>query len=236
MHNTVVIKQLLNQITLFYSVFVQLHCFMLIPYSKTKDKHMKTIKPIAYIKWLTLYVVVFSTLFSSLGYAGGSYHQSHHLVNWAKVTRVEPITHRVERRIPEEQCWNEQVKYYDGHRDHYRDRGNSYTSTIVGGIIGGALGNAVGHKKKNKKIGTAVGAILGASIGSEIGASGRKHHKVSTSRYRNERRCEVTYHVNYEEEILAYRVWFRYKGEEYKTRMNHKPGKKIKVRVSVEPI
>ena len=129
---------------------------------------MKTIKWITDIKWLTTYVFLFSMIFSSLGYAGGRHHSS---VSWATVTRVEPITHRVERRVPEEQCWNEQVKYYDD----YRDSGNSYTSTIVGGIIGGALGNAVGHKKKNKNIGTAVGAILGASIGSEIGSNGRKN-------------------------------------------------------------
>lgn len=183
------------------------------------------------IKWLTTSVVLFSMMFSAMADAGGRHHKSTH---WAKVTRVEPITHMVERRVPEEQCWNEQVKYYDDHRGH-RGRDNSYTSTIVGGIIGGALGNAVGHKKKNKKIGTAVGAILGASIGSDVGAHGRKH-KRSRRHYRNERRCDVTYHTNYEEEILAYRVWFRYKGEEYKTRMNHKPGNKIKVRVSVEPV
>jgi uncharacterized protein YcfJ len=204
---------------------------------------MKTIKSTTDIKWLTTCVVLFSLIFSSMTYAGGRHHKS---VHWAKVTRVEPITHRVERRIPEEQCWNQQVKYYDGYhnshnshyddyRDDYRDRGNSYTNAIVGGIIGGALGNAVGHKKKNKQIGTAVGAILGASIGNEIGANGRKH-KGSTSRYRKQHRCEVTYRVDYQEEILAYRVWFRYKGQEYKTRMNHKPGKRIKVSVSVEPI
>jgi uncharacterized protein YcfJ len=199
---------------------------------------MKTNQSITNIKWLTTYVVLFSLIFSSMANAGGRHHKpGHHKTErWAKVTRVEPITHRVERRVPEERCWNEQVKYYDGHQNGYRNNDNSYTSTIVGGIIGGALGNAVGHKKKNKQIGTAVGAILGASIGSEIGSNGRKHHQGSTHRYHKQHRCEVTYRVDYEEEILAYRVWFRYKGEEYKTRMNHKPGKSIKVRVSVEPV
>jgi uncharacterized protein YcfJ len=134
---------------------------------------MKTIKSTTDIKWLTTCVVLFSLIFSSMTYAGGRHHKS---VHWAKVTRVEPITHRVERRIPEEQCWNQQVKYYDG------------------------------------------------------------YHNSHNSRYRKQHRCEVTYRVDYQEEILAYRVWFRYKGQEYKTRMNHKPGKRIKVSVSVEPI
>jgi len=188
---------------------------------------MKTLRSFIDIKLLTTSVVLFLMTFSSQGYAGGRHHNS---INWAKVSRVEPITQTVERRVPERECWDEQVKYYEGHSDS----GNTYTSTIMGGIIGGALGNAVGHKKKNKQIGTAVGAILGASIGSDM-ASNDRRHKVKTSHYRNERRCNVTHHVNYEEEIIAYRVWYRYKGEEYKTRMNHKPGKKIKVRVSVEP-
>jgi len=180
------------------------------------------------IKLLTTSVVVFLLTFSSNLYAGGRHHSD---INWAKVTRVEPITHMVEHRVPERECWNEQVRYSDDY--HHSD--NTYTSTILGGVIGGALGNAVGHRKKNKKIGTAVGAILGASIGNDMASHGRKH-KPTTQRYRNKKHCEVTHHVNYEEEILAYRVWYRYKGEEYKTRMKHKPGRKIKVRVSVEPI
>mgnify|MGYP000203388184 CR=1 FL=1 len=185
---------------------------------------MKTISN----KYFITYVILLSMAFSSLASAGGRNHKD---VHWANVTRVEPIMRTVERRVPEERCWNEQVEYYDKHRD----RGNSYTSTIMGGIIGGALGNAVGHKKKNKQIGTAVGAILGASIGSELSSNGRRHNG-STSRYRTQQHCEVTYQVSYENEILDYHVWYRYKGEEYKTRMSYKPGKKIKVRVRVDPI
>ena len=188
---------------------------------------MTTIRTITHIKLLTTSMILFSMIFSSLAYAGGRNHKN---VHWAKVTRVEPITRMVERRVPEERCWNEQVEYYNDHHD----RGNSSTNTILGGIIGGALGNAVGHKKKNKQIGTAVGAILGASIASDI-SSNRRRHNGSTSRYRNQQRCDVTYQVSYQEDVLAYHVWYRYKGEEYKTRMNHKPGKKIKVRVNVEP-
>lgn len=191
---------------------------------------MTATKIISNPKWLTTYVVLFSMIFSSMALAGGRHHKSTH---WAKVTHVEPIMHTVERRVPDRQCWHEKVKYDD--RRNYHDRDHSYTSTIVGGIIGGALGNAVGHKKKNKKIGTAVGAILGASIGNEMASNGSSY-KGSSSKYRNHQRCDTTYRVDYEEEVLAYRVWFRYKGEEYKTRMNHKPGKKIKVRVSVEPV
>lgn len=170
--------------------------------------------------------VVFMLLLSSNSMAGS---RGGHSIDFARVVNVEPITKTIEKRRPEQDCWTEQVRHHD-----YSDRDHSYTSTILGGIIGGAIGNAVGHDKRNKKVGTAVGAILGASVGSDI-ASRERRHRQPESVYRNERRCETRHHISYEEQVVGYHVWYRYKGQKYKTRMNHKPGKKIKVRVSVEP-
>lgn len=149
--------------------------------------------------------------------------------DWAKVTNVEPITRTIEHSIPREECWTEQVRYEEPVQDN-----RSFTGTILGGVIGGAIGNAVGHKKKNKQIGTAVGAVLGASVGHDISNRGYSNSG-SRVTYKNERRCEVHTEVSYEEEVIGYHVWYRYHGEEYKTRMNHRPGNKIKVRVKVEP-
>ena len=155
---------------------------------------------------------------------------SHHgKANWAKVTNVQPIMRTIEHRIPREECWNEQVRY-----EEYADHGRSYTGTILGGIIGGAIGNKVGHNKTNKKIGTVVGAVLGASVGRDIS---NQHYSGSGTHvsYRNERRCVVNNEISYEEKVIGYHVWYRYHGNEYKTRMNHRPGKKIRVHVNVEP-
>lgn len=158
--------------------------------------------------------------------AKGSHHGK---AKWAKVISVEPITRTIEHSVPREECWTEQVRYEEPIKEE-----RSYTGTILGTIIGGAIGNAVGHKKKNKQIGTAVGAVLGASVGHDISNRG---HSGSRSRvtYRNERKCEVHNQITYEEEVVGYHVWYRYHGDEYKTRMNHRPGDKIKVRVNVEP-
>ncbi len=175
----------------------------------------------------SFFIFIQFLLLSSLSYAGGKHHGAE---DWAMVTQVEPITRMIEHRIPETHCWTEQVEYYQP-----RDSERSYTSTVLGGIIGGAIGNAVGHKKKNKQIGTAVGAILGASIGSDIGSKG-SHYTGGRPQRHNERRCETSHQVSYEEEIVGYKVWYRYHGQIYKTRMDHKPGKKIKVRVNVSPI
>ncbi len=154
----------------------------------------------------------------------------HSRIEYAKVTRVEPITREIERRVPVEECWTETVRY-----DAPPARGESMTGTILGGVIGGAIGNAVGHKKRNKQVGTAVGAILGASIGHDISRSSRyseRGHDV----YRDERRCETHYQTHYEEKVIGYNVWYRYNGENFSTRMDRDPGKKIRVRVSVTPL
>jgi len=153
----------------------------------------------------------------------------HGQAKWAKVTDVEPITRTVKHSIPREECWNEEVRYEEPVQGN-----RSYTGTILGGIIGGAIGNAVGHKKKNKQVGTAVGAVLGATVGHDISNGGYSNSGSRVS-YRNERRCESHNEVTYEEEVIGYHVWYRYHGDEYKTRMNHRPGNKIKVRIQVEP-
>lgn len=175
---------------------------------------------------LILPTVIIALTVSPLASAKGPHHGKG---KWAKVTSVEPISRTIERSIPREECWTEKVRYEEPVDDQ-----RSYTGTILGGIIGGALGNAVGHKKKNKQIGTAVGAVLGASVGNDISNRGYSNSRSRVS-YRNERRCETHNETTYEEEVIGYHVWYRYHGDEYKTRMDRRPGDKIKVRVNVEP-
>jgi len=169
-------------------------------------------------KILTSSLVV-AIMAAPLAQAGKGHGNGYGKVHWAKVTDVEPITRTVEYKTPVERCWNEQVRYED--RGSFES--GSYTSTVLGGIIGGAIGNAVGHKKKNKKIGVAVGSILGATIGHDIGQRDRRYRPGSVS-YKNERRCETQHNTLYDQEIVGYEVWYRYHGEEYKTRMNRRPG------------
>lgn len=157
-------------------------------------------------------------------------HHHHGKSRWAKVTNVEPIIRTIEHRVPQEDCWNEQVRY-----EEYASDGRSYTGTILGGIIGGAIGNKIGHNKTNKKVGTVVGAVLGASVGHDISNQGHSHSTSPKVSYQNQRHCEISYETSYEEQVIGYHVWYRYHGNEYKTRTNHHPGKKIKVRVHVAP-
>lgn len=175
---------------------------------------------------LTLPSVLISLSMALPAMAKGPHHDNS---DWAKVTHVDPITRTVEYSTPHQKCWNE--------RSHYqqpRHNNDSMTSTIMGGIIGGALGNAVGHSKKNKQVGAVVGSILGASVGHGL-SNNNSYDRHSNSSYYNGKRCTVENEIRYEEEVIGYHVSYQYRGEEYKTRMNHHPGKRLKVRVSVEP-
>ena len=153
----------------------------------------------------------------------------HNKSDWAKVTHVEPITRIVEHSTPHKTCWNERVHYTQP-----RHQQNSYTSTIMGGIIGGAIGNAVGHGKKNKQVGAVVGSLLGASVGHGMSNNTRQASQ-RYNNYHNSKRCNIEEQISYEEEIVGYHVSYKYRGDQYKTKMNRHPGKRIKVRVSVEP-
>ena len=155
---------------------------------------------------------------------------SHHAKSrWAKVTNVEPIMRTIEHRVPHKECWNEKVRYRES---NHHDR--SLTGTVLGGIVGGAIGNKIGHNRTNKKIGTVVGAVLGASVGHDLSSQRHSRSRGRTT-YSSERHCEVRHEVTYEEQVVGYNVWYRYQHNEYKTRMDHRPGKKIKIRVDVQP-
>lgn len=190
--------------------------------NKANNQH--TARPIK-----TIITLSFLAALAFAAQAHASPH-GHGSLDWAKVTQVEAVYRDVERREPDEHCWYEQNNYSDF---DYTDK--SYTSTIMGGIIGGAIGNAVGHKKKNKRIGTAVGAILGASIGHDIGER-QGNRSLGAQTHTSKKRCERSYRVVNEREHVGYDVWYRYHGQVYKTHMKHHPGKRIRVRVSVDPV
>ncbi len=157
------------------------------------------------------------------------YDKHPHYRDFAKVVHVEPISHRVERRIPRETCWTERVPVQ--HPRGYRNE--SYTDELIGGLIGGAIGNAVGHNKSNKKVQAVIGAAIGASIAHDLNRPRHRGYDVS---YQEEQRCAVEHDVEYHEEITGYHVTYRYHGKEYQTRMRQHPGKRIRVNVDVRPV
>ena len=141
----------------------------------------------------------------------------------ARVVKVKPMYERVEVIRPETRCWNETVY-------HHAPRHRSYTPSIAGAIVGGVVGNQFSQGRRRDAL-TVAGALLGASIGNDISNHHRRGHGYRSS----ERRCETIDHVEEEQELIGYRVKYRYKGQTGWINTKHDPGEFIQVRVSVEP-
>ncbi len=141
-------------------------------------------------------------------------------IHYAKVVSATPIYETVEINRPTQECWDERVV-------HRRSR--SHTGTIAGGILGGVIGNQFGHGR-GKAAMTVAGTLLGASVGRDISRDHGGRGYVT-----HERRCETVDHYVTEEQLVGYRVKYRYKGDIYRTRTDEHPGKRIPVEVSVKP-
>ena len=137
----------------------------------------------------------------------------------AKVIDARPVYESVEHRNPVEIC------DYDEYHDHYHDQTSSVTGAVVGGVIGAAIGSQITSSHHGDNVaGTIVGGVLGATVGSQAAAAKPQHHH---------QQCHVEYTSDYSEELVGYRVTYRYEGQEYQTRMQHNPGRFVRLRVEV---
>lgn len=171
--------------------------------------------------------VIVAYSFSGAVYAGKRGHNEARfddaMVDYAKVVRVKPLTRIVTSSVPRRECWDERVVYREPGR-------GSAAGTVLGGLIGGAIGNELGHHKSNKQVGAVAGALLGATIAHDVSKKPAREH------YATEEVCKVYHDSVEEEQIVGYRVRYRYHGQEFVTRMDEHPGNRIKVRVSVSPV
>lgn len=174
---------------------------------------------------MTLALMIGSLTFNPLAQAGHPVEQDRgEYFDEAKVVRVEPIVRQVRVSVPHEECWDEDVPvYHSGYR--------SATPMILGGIIGGVVGNTMG-KGHGKDAATVAGTILGGSIGRDIGHDAQRPPVYETA---HETHCKQVVDYREEERIEGYWVTYRYRGDEYVTRMPHDPGKRVRVRVTVQP-
>lgn len=139
----------------------------------------------------------------------------------ARVISSTPVYDRVNE--PRRQCWTETV----GHEERiYRDH-NSNGGAIFGAIAGGLLGSTIG-KGSGKVAAAAVGAATGAVIGDRMDDDNTYYR---TSRPRQVERCQVA--DNFRDVVVGYDVIYRYRGQEYSTRLPYDPGRWLDVNVNV---
>ena len=186
---------------------------------------MKTSKPV-----IAVILIIMSV--SALAESSHKRHKSHSrnlAYDFAKVVDVRPIYKEVEVSNPVTKCWDEPVIQVNT-----GTHPKSASGMAVGGILGGIIGHQIGNGRGNK-LATAVGTIIGAQIGHDA-VNGHTQASGQHSYTEYQKHCRVHQQVRYEEVLDAYRVTYRYQGERYEARMPYDPGKKIKLRISIEPV
>jgi uncharacterized protein YcfJ len=145
----------------------------------------------------------------------------------ARVIDAQPLYETVTVNTPREVCRQERYAITEPTRPR------SAAIPVLAAVIGGALGNAVGHSNTNKKVGTAVGAVLGGAVGLDI--ANRRQVVGGVTRYETRSVCSLEDNISTEENLVGYRVRYRYQGQVYVMRTDRHPGDTVRVRVDVTP-
>lgn len=162
------------------------------------------------------------------GHESRLYSKSASHIDYGKVVKVTPVYREVKVSTPVKECWQEPVT----RSKTVRHGSNSAGGALAGGLIGGIIGHQFG-KGRGNKLSTAVGTLIGAQLGHDAvrGSHASQHSYTSYENF-----CEVENKVSYEEVLDSYKVTYRYKGKKYKVDMPYDPGKRVKLRVSVDPV
>jgi uncharacterized protein YcfJ len=163
--------------------------------------------------------------------SGNGHHngRSAGVYDYARVLSAEPNFRYVTVTTPVQECWND----VDYHTVDRRPAGIG-ASTVFGAIVGGVVGHQFGSGRGNNAA-TAVGSILGAAIGNNAAVRANTNYR-PVAYSRPVRRCETRYQSREEQRIDGYRVIYTYNGRKYATDMPYDPGKRLRIRVDVQPV
>lgn len=151
-------------------------------------------------------------------------HHQHHPGKhgkFGKVVYVRPIYKTFRVAVPEQQCYQREYRKPIKRHVHRHNGGE----VIVGGVIGGIIGHELG-RNHNQGLATVTGALIGSAIAHDAGT---KHYSTGDYRVEHRRHCRTEIRYETERQLIGYRVKYRYKGDIYVTRMDHHPGKRIRI-------
>jgi len=178
---------------------------------------------------LTTLALILTAAAGDVG-AGHGHHNgwgARHAGGYGKVIRVKPIYETVEVSTPEEYCSDGQLA------DTASEPGGAaLAGAVVGGIVGGVVGNQFG-KGNGRTVMTVAGTVVGATIGYRTGPGIAQTSPDMQWSYRH---CETLDRTETREELVGYRVKYRYRGHIYHARTEDHPGKRIRVDRRAHPI
>ena len=132
----------------------------------------------------------------------------------ARVIESRPVYEGVAGR---DECWNPRAGHYEEVRPENKTRIGK--GAAIGAVAGGVLGHQV-----DSGGGTAAGAILGGIIGHQI----ERHNNDNPQDDLDFSRCRSTA-GNDGNRLMGYDVRYEYNGREYVARMDHDPGRRLRV-------
>jgi uncharacterized protein YcfJ len=132
----------------------------------------------------------------------------------ARVIESRPVYEGVAGR---DECWNPRAGHYEEVRPENKTRIGK--GAAIGAVAGGVLGHQV-----DSGGGTAAGAILGGIIGHQI----ERHNNDNPQDDLDFSRCRTTA-GNEGNRLMGYDVRYEYNGREYVARMDHDPGRRLRV-------
>jgi uncharacterized protein YcfJ len=132
---------------------------------------------------------------------------------FARVIDSRPVYESANTR---EECWNPRA-------GHFEERRTTRDSNVNGTVAGAVLGGVLGHQVDSGAGGTIGGALLGGLIGNQVD----KSHNSNPQDDLDYSRCRVVSEGG--RNLQGYDVRYRYRGQEYTTRMAQAPGNRLRV-------
>lgn len=157
--------------------------------------------------------------FIALAFSASIARADHVFEDYARVIEVTPQYEKVNQ--PREVC----ETGYIPEREHRR---GSMAGPLIGGIAGGILGAQVGNGN-GRVAASAAGAAIGAIVGDRMSKRDR-----GTYYEREVRHCEIVDH--WETRLSGYHVVYRYHGQTRTALLPYDPGRKLRLRVAIEPL
>jgi uncharacterized protein YcfJ len=151
----------------------------------------------------------------------GDYRARDYRDNRADVARVidsRPVYGANERR---EECWNPGAGHFEEVRGPEKTRVGK--GAAIGAVAGGVVGNQIGDHSTG---GTVAGALIGGLIGHQVERSNNNNNDDQNDLDRS--RCRVIADNN-RGDLQGYDVRYQYRGDEYVTRMDHDPGRSLRI-------
>ena len=146
--------------------------------------------------------------------AYAQYYDRDYSRNSARVIESRPV---YEASIARDECWNPRAGHYE------EVRGDNKTRVGKGAAIGAIAGGVLGHQV-DSGAGTAVGALLGGLLGHQV----ERHQNDDRQDDLDYTRCRRVAEGD-SGRVIGYDVRYEYGGREYVARMDHNPGRRLRL-------